>query len=384
MKALIVLLLGLFVFLPIAAQANCDGGCPCCPCPGIAKCMVGGSCQATCYPNSGGGNNTNNTYNYQLQQQQQQAEQARRAQEEENRSQEAQRRAEEAARRQTEFLRDRDDAASSLKGGMDNGSGGLKGMSTPSTSELRDGSSSEPVQTADKDPCPPSQDSSVVDLCFLGDKPGVIDPRVLKNFTPREKTLVAASTKQLAKATANYTEYTRLKMLQDLELLGNLMLPDGKRWPGPANPGQRLYNLDSEPALHQAFLESLGAVAEQHIKAETKIAAPPKPETTGWVVERQEADPKFMKTKQRILDTLDLTMIDLHHKSRVDLAAYLDSQGPDWKERLKSDGLFKAQVSLETQKRLKEMDRKIDDAHKAAFQQMTVLVDRWMDANLKH
>jgi hypothetical protein len=325
---------------------------------------------------------------------------------------ERERLAEEKRKKDAEFIRDRDAAANTLKGstgpalnqlkglsGADNsglkgsafdagstGSKGLRGSdhfdektsSQPAT--LLKGSSSgkgDNEVSKNKDSCRPSQDTSIVDLCFLGDKPAMIDPIILKGMNPAERTALKTSAKNMAEDLRPFDK----EIYQALaDMTGVDSTKTVKQWPGPNNPGIRYLNPLSEPEKVRAYWEKVNARLHVHAEVEAKIVTAPK--GTDWSVlsGRMDADPKFRQSKEQIIHNQDTAEGLARHQMFVKFREFLEKQGgTDWPERLKNDKLFAARMVMERSALFKKMDQEIYNVRGKALQQMTVLVKGWKE-----
>jgi len=309
---------------------------------------------------------------------------------------EQERLAEEKRKRDAEFIRGRDAAAGSLKGSSGSGSAisqlkgiaetgnGLQGSGFDTGSGLKElkGSDSAVTKTGStegdksKEACRPSPDPSVVDLCFLGGRRQVIDPRILKGMNPAEKATLTTSANNMKEDLSPFDK----EIYQALaDMMGADSSRSGKQWPGPANPGTRYLNPLSEPEKVKAYWDKVNAGFHTHAEAQAKIMkATLKGMDWREVVARQEADPKFMQSKGLILRNQDqaerLARMQMHTK----FVAFLEKQGgADWPDRIKNDKLFAARMIMEREMLFKNMDQEIYGVRANALKQMTDLVKGW-------
>ncbi len=323
---------------------------------------------------------------------------------------ERERLAEEKRRKDAEFIRDRDAAASTLKGssgpamnqlkglsGTDNsglkgsafdaGSTGSKGLqgsdhanekasSQPATL-LKGSSSSEGDNevSKNKDSCRPSQDPSIVDLCFLGDKPATIDPKILKGMNTAERTALKTSANKMAEDLRPFDK----EIYQGLaDIAGAVSTKTAKQWPGPNNPGSRYLNPLSEPEKVRAYWEKVNTGLHAHAEAEARIVTALKGNDWRELSGRMDADPKFRQSKEEIIRNQDSAEGLARHQTFVKFKEFLEKQGgTDWPERLKNDKLFSARMVMERSALFKKMDQEIYNVRGKALQQMTVLVRGW-------
>jgi hypothetical protein len=403
-----VLMTALGIFCPIFIPASAWGG-------GVdmgpSECY---SCRDNAPASNNSGGSGNSDYDYGAAQRAQEAAAAASAAERQRQAEaeriERERLAEEK-RKQAEFIRGRDSAANSLKGssgsalgqlkglagsdnsglkgsGFDTGSAGLKelkgsdhGSSQPETTRtsLSGGTSNQGSGNEDsknKEACRPSQDPSVVDLCFLGAKPAAIDPRMLKGMNPAERTALKTSAKNMAEDLLPFDK----EIYQGLaDMMGADPTKTGKQWPGPSNPGARYLNPLSEPEKVKAYWEKVNAGLHTHAEAEAKIATATR-KGMDWrdLVARQEADPKFMQSKEKIIQNQDKAEGLARHQMFTKFKDFLEKQGgADWPDRIKNDKLFAARMVMEREALFKQMDQEIYGVRAKALQQMTGLVKGW-------
>lgn len=320
--------------------------------------------------------------------------------------------AEEKRKRDAEFIRDRDAAAGTLKGSSESGgalsqlkgmtgadSSGLKGSGFDSGgSSLKElkgsdhvGSQSETTRASlngsivkaasrdggkNKELCPPTQDPSVVDLCFLGGKPKSIDPRILKGMSPADKAILTTSANNMTQDLLSFDK----EIVQSLaDMLRADPAKTGKQWPGPSNPGTRYLNPLSEPEKVKAYWDKVNAGLHTHAEAQAKIMkATPKGFDWREVVARQEADPKFMQSKDQILRNQDKAEVLARKQMFTKFTTFLEKQGgADWPDRIKNDKLFAARMVMEREMLFKKMDQEIYGVRANSLKQMTVLVKEW-------
>ena len=298
-----------------------------------------------------------------------------------------------AEKEKADFLRRRDEGASMLKGssgtalnqlkGLANsGSSGLKGSgfdtSGTGLKELR-GSDSVDKKAGSQhtsEVCRPSQDPAVVDLCFLGDRPAVIDPQILKGMSPAERTALKTSAKNMTEELLPFDK----EMFQALaDMTGADHAKTGKQWPGPDNPGIWYLNPLSEPEKVKAYWVKVNTGLHKHAEAQAKIiTATPKGGDWRDLVARQDADPKFRKSKEQIIRNQENAESLVRHQTFMKFKEFLANQGgADWPDRIQNDKLFAARMVMEREALFKEMDQEIFNIRGKALQQMTILVKGW-------
>ena len=70
----------------------------------------------------------------------------------------------------------------------------------------------------------------MVDLCFLGERPAVIDPLILKGMSPAERTALKTSAKNMTEELLPFDK----EIFQALaDMMGADHAKTGKQWPGP-------------------------------------------------------------------------------------------------------------------------------------------------------
>lgn len=361
----------------------------------------------TCNGSTGSSTSTPN-YDYGAAQRAQEAEAERRRRQAEAERVERERQAE--IKRQAEFIRNRDAAANTLKGsssaamdqlkglagadnsglkgsgsGFDTGSSGLKGLqgsdpvnqkadSQPKTPPASlSGSASKKGSNED---CHPSQDPSVVDLCFLGNRPATIDPRILKGMNPAERAALKTSAMSMANNLLPFDKET-YQGLADMMVAGPAQTR--KQWPGPDTPGARYLNPLTEPEKVKAYWDKVNSGLQTHAEAEAKIVTATR-KGIDWrdIVARQEADPKFRQAKEHILQSQDKAEGLARHQMFIKFKDFLEKQGgADWPDRIKNDKLFAARMVMEREALFKKMDQELYNARGKALQQMTALVKGW-------
>ena len=305
---------------------------------------------------------------------------------------------------EADFIQKRDATANTLKGssnpamnqlkglsGMDNsglkGSGFdsdntmLKGLRGSNPVVLDSGSQSKtpPAEKSSsaksKEICPPSQDPSVVDLCFLGNRSTAIDPRILKGLNSAESAALTSSVQDMAN---NLLPFDKAEY-QAIADLSTDPAKTGKQWPGPNNPGKRYLNPLIEPEKVKAYWDKVNAGLKTHAEAEAKIVTAAK-KSIGWreLRVRQDADPKFRRSTEKIISNQDRAEGLARQKTVIKLREFLEKQGgADWANRIKNDKLFSARLVMERDALLKQMDQEIHTARARALKEMTVLVSGW-------
>jgi hypothetical protein len=224
--------------------------------------------------------------------------------------------------------------------------------------------------------CTPSQDSFVVDLCFRGEKPAVIDPRILKGMNPAERAVLKTSTKNMTEELLPFDK----EIFQALaDMMGADHSKTGKQWPGPNNPGTGYLNPLTEPEKVKAYWDKVNTGLYKHAEAQAKIVtATPKDGDWRDLVARQDADPKFRKSKERIIRNQDEAEVLARRQMFNKFREFLNKQGgSDWPDRIKNDKLFAARMVMERAALFKKMDDEIYIVRAKALQQMTLLVKGW-------
>lgn len=302
-----------------------------------------------------------------------------------------------AEKEKADFFRRRDEGASMLKGSSGAalnqlkdisgaGSSGLKGsgFDTGST-RLKELRGSDPVakkpssqpetKQTSKDVCRPSQDPAVVDLCFLEDRPAVIDPLILKGMNPAERSALKTSVQNMM---GNLLPFDK-KIYQAIADIGADPAKTGKQWPGPKNPDTRFLNPLSEPEQVKAYWDIVNAGLQAHAEAAAKIVtATRKSSERSHSFAQIKIDPKFNKAIEQIGQNQDKAESLATNKTVIKLSEFLEKEGgADWPERIKNDKLFAARVVMERDDLLKKMDQEISRARVKALQEMTVLVREW-------
>lgn len=354
----------------------------------------------------GGGGTSTPSYDYGAAQRAQEAAAAAEAERQRQAEAERERLAEEKRQKDAAFIRERD--ASPLKGpsgtalnqlkdlsdtdgsglkgsGFDSGGTGLKTLqgSDPTNQKIGSlgGSTSKAGSTKgskNKEECRPSQDPSVVDLCFLGNRPATIDPRILKGMNPAEKAAIKTSAISM---TENLLPFDKEMYLSLADMMGAGPAKTGRRWPGPDNPGARYLNPLTEPEKVKAYWDKVNSGLHAHAEAETKIVTATR-KGIDWrdIVARQEADPKFRQAKEQILQNQDKAEGLARHQAFIKFTDFLEKQGgADWPDRIKNDKLFVARMAMEREALFKKMDQEIYSARGKALQQMTALVKGWKE-----
>lgn len=401
MHTLLWTVLGIACLSPIPTMAQGrDMGCS----PTVANPCTGGSTGG----GAGSGGYRAPSYDYEATRRAQAAAAARQRQQEEADRIERERLAEEKRQKDAAFIRGRDAAANTLKGSTGSAMDQLKGLSGTDSSGLKgsafdtgssglkelrgsgyaDQKSRSQPETAraslngssanegNNGGCRPSQDPSVVDLCFRGDKPAVIDPRILKGMNPAERTALKTSARNM---TENLLPFDQ-EIYQSLaDMMGADPTKTGKQWPGPNNPGARYLNPLTEPEKVKAYWGKVNAGLHTHAEAEAKIVTTTR-KGADWrdLVARQEADPKFMKSKEQIIQNQDKAEGLARHQMFTKFRDFLEKQGgADWPDRIKNDKLFAARMVMEREMLFKQMDQEIYNVRGKALQQMTTLVKGW-------
>lgn len=356
----------------------------------------------------GGGSTATPSYDYGAAQRAQEAE-AERQRQQKAEAERIERERQAEIKRQAEFIRDRDAQASTLKGSSGAAIDQLKGLSGADNSGLKGGGGSrfdtggiglKTLQGSDpanqkigslsgstakkgsnkgstnKEECRPSQDPSVVDLCFLGNRPATIDPRILKGMNPDERAAIKTSAISMTK---NLLPFDK-EMYQALaDMMGADPAKTGRQWPGLDNPGARYLNPLTEPDKVKAYWDKVNSGLQAHAEAEAKIVTATR-KGIDWrdIVARQEADPKFSQAKEQILQNQDKAEGLARHQTFIKFKDFLEKQGgADWPDRIKNDKLFFARMVMEREALFKKMDQEIYSARGKALQQMTALVKGW-------
>jgi hypothetical protein len=316
--------------------------------------------------------------------------------------------AEEKRKKDAEFIRNRDAAARTLKGssgaamnqlkglsgtdsfglkgsGFDTGTGlkGLRGSDpvAPETTaaSLNGGISGEGrnAGSGSKETCIPSQDPSVVDLCFLGSRSAAIDPWILKGMNPAEREALKASAKNMTEDLLPFDK----EIYQAVADMDADPAKTGKQWPGPKNQGSRYLNPLSEPEKVKAYWDAFNAALHAHAEAEAKIVTAARTGSDWRVLRaRQDADPKFRQSIEQISRNQENAEGLAQYQTVKKLREFLEKQGgADWADRVKNDKLFAARVVMERDALLKKMDQEISGARAKALKQMTVLVSGWKE-----
>lgn len=306
-----------------------------------------------------------------------------------------------------EFIRKRDASLKTLKGSSGPAMDQLKGLAGANNSGLKGSGfdtvgtglkghrGSDPVApettpasikggisnkgrnagSGSKEVCIPSQDPSVVDLCFLGNRSAAIDPRILKGMNQSERTALKDSVKSMMEDLLPFDKENYQAVIE----MGTDPTKTRKQWPGPKNPGSRYLNLLTEPEKVKAYWDKFNAGLHAHADAEAKIVtAARKGKDWGELRARQDADPKFRQSIQQIIRNQDKAEGLVQYQAVKKLNEFLEKQGgADWADRVKNDKLFAARVVMERDAILKQMDQEIFGARAKALKQMTILVSGW-------
>lgn len=350
------------------------------------------------------------SHDYEAARRAQEAATERQRQEEADRIRREQQAAEEKRQKDAAFIRDRDAAASTLKGstgsamnqlkgfagtdnsglkgsGFDTGNTGLKGLRGSDPSNQKAGPQPETPHSSlvgsasnedskNKEACRPSQDPSVVDLCFLGGRHAAIDPRILKGMNPAEKAAIKTSAISM---TENLLPFDKETYQGLADMMGAAHAKTGKQWPGPDNTGTRYLNPLTEPEKVKAYWSKVNSELHAHAEAAARIVTATR-KGADWrdLLARQEADPEFRQSKEQIMQSQDKAEGLARHQMLIKFRAFLEKQGgADWPDRIKNDKLFAARMVMEREALFKKMDQEIYSARAKALQQMTVLVKGW-------